>query len=77
MLYNVIKTNSLTYHHIKFCQEEVPALLETREKLSLIQNSVLQLIKDNCKVEYVSRCVRINTLNNSCIAHLSAVNIKF
>lgn len=63
--------------NLKFSNHEVAALLDTGANLSLIQPSVLNKIKSTCKIQYISRAVKIHTINNSNIPYLSAVNIKF
>lgn len=63
--------------NIKFGDFTVASLLDTGANLSLIQPDTLQLIKNYTKIHYLSRSVRIHTLNNTTIPYLSAVNLKF
>lgn len=71
------KSNHLPIIKLKFGNLEVPALLDTGANLSLVQPSILEEIKQQSKVEHISRMVKIKTLNNTDIPYLSAVNIKF
>lgn len=71
------KSNYLPIIKLKFGDLEVPALLDTGANLTLVQPSILAEIKEQCKVEHISRAVNIKTLNNTAIPYLSAVNIKF
>lgn len=74
------QTNNITQLpiiNIKFGDQVIPALLDTGANLSLIQPDTLESIKNFTKVQYISRSVKIYTLNNATIPYLSAVNLKF
>ncbi|GBL57895.1 hypothetical protein AVEN_166671-1 [Araneus ventricosus] len=62
---------------LKFSDNCFAALLDTGANVSLIQPSALEKIKEQNKVTFVSRSVRIHTLNNNTLPYHSAVNIKF
>lgn len=69
--------NNLPIIKIKFGDSQFDALLDTGANLSLVQPNILEEIKENSKVEYISRAVKIHTLNKQIIPYLSAVNLKF
>ncbi|GBN62184.1 Transposon Tf2-9 polyprotein, partial [Araneus ventricosus] len=71
------ETNQLPLINIKFGSLQKTALIDTGANISLIQATTLEKIKKVTKVEYISRSVRIKTIDNSCIPYLSAVKIKF
>lgn len=71
------KHHNLPIMQLKFGKSQISALIDTGANVSLIVPSVIDQIKETCKVEYISRAVRIHTLNNSSIPYSSAVNIKF
>lgn len=70
-------SNLLPLINIKFTSVQKTALLDTGANISLIQASTLEKIKQSTKVEYISRSVKIRTIDNSSIPYLSAVNLKF
>lgn len=70
-------TDNLPLIEIKFSSLQKTALLDTGANISLIQASTLDKIKQSTKVEYISRSVKIRTIDNSSIPYLSAVNLKF
>lgn len=69
--------NELPIIGIKFGNFCVNALLDTGANLSLIESNILESIKNLTKIEYVSRMVKIQTLDKSSIPYMSAVNLKF
>lgn len=69
--------NALPVIQVAFGEHSFPALLDTGANLSLIQQEVIDTIKNTIKVNYISRSVRIKTINNQSIPYLSAVDLKF
>ncbi|GBO44515.1 Transposon Tf2-6 polyprotein [Araneus ventricosus] len=45
--------------------------------VSLIQPHIVDQIKTKTKVEYISRMVRIKTIDNTVVPYMSAINLKF
>ncbi|GBM26697.1 Transposon Tf2-11 polyprotein [Araneus ventricosus] len=45
--------------------------------VSLIQPHIVDQIKNKTKVEYISRMVRIKTIDNRVVPYMSAINLKF
>ncbi|GBM68552.1 hypothetical protein AVEN_155848-1 [Araneus ventricosus] len=45
--------------------------------VSLIQPHIVDKIKTKTKVEYISRMVRIKTIDNTIVPYMSAINLKF
>ncbi|GBL73319.1 Transposon Tf2-9 polyprotein [Araneus ventricosus] len=45
--------------------------------VSLIQPHIVDQIKTRTKVEYISRMVRIKTIDNTVVPYMSAINLKF
>lgn len=63
--------------NVRFGNNKFLALLDTGANLSLIQPSVIAKLKESQKIDYVSRSVKIKTLDQSTIPYSSAVNLKF
>lgn len=59
---------------LKFEKREISALLDTGANLSFLQPSVVETIKNSCKVEYI---FRFSLLITPLFPNSSAVNSKF
>ncbi|XP_054722048.1 uncharacterized protein LOC129231710 [Uloborus diversus] len=74
---NTSAENSLPIIQLKFGSLIVDALIDSGASLSLIEPNIVTKVKESTKVEYVSRSVKIVTLNKSSIPYMSAVKMKF
>lgn len=52
-------------------------LIDSGANISLIQPEILEMIKGKTKIEYISRRVRIQTIDHNTIPYMSAINLKF
>lgn len=71
------KNNNLPVILVKFHDVITPALIDTGANVSLANPNLINKIKENTKIEYISRNVRIQTLNNNSIPFSSAALISF
>lgn len=71
------KNDSLPIISLRFADLTIPALLDTGANISLIEPQTLSLIKEQTKVHYLSRSVKIHTIDNNSVPYLSAVSSKF
>lgn len=62
---------------LNFANHQYNALIDTGANVCLIQSDVLEKIKQHTKVEYLSRSVRLHTLNQVSIPFISVVKLKF
>ena len=62
---------------LNFGNLQCHALLDTGANVCLIQASTLEKIKNNAKIEYLSRSVVLHTLNKVTIPFISVVKLKF
>lgn len=69
--------DTLPIINLKFGNFIVPALIDTGANLSLIDPNTLNEIKEEVKVNYLSRSVRIHTIDNSTVPYMSAISSKF
>lgn len=77
MSYSEMYNNNLPLINIKFGKLTTTALLDSGANLSLMHINILTEIKQYVKVNYLSRSVKIKTINNSEIPYMSTVKLKF
>lgn len=71
------ETNFLPIINLNFNNLTIPALIDTGANLSLVEPDTLNLIKQHSKINYLSRSVKIHTIDNSSISYISAISSKF
>ncbi|GBN36970.1 hypothetical protein AVEN_196472-1 [Araneus ventricosus] len=70
-------SNNLPIVNIKICGIQLKCLIDSGANVSLIQPHIVDQIKTKTKVEYISRMVRIKTIDNTVVPYMSAINLKF
>lgn len=74
---NQINNHSLPIIDLNFGQFKSSALLDSGANISLLKPQIIDQIKQFSKVKYLSRSVKIKTLDNNEIPYLSAVKLNF
>lgn len=74
---NNYNSDSLPIIMLRFSDLTIPALLDTGANLSLIDPLTVNEIKEKTKINYLSRSVRIHTIDNNTVPYMSAISSKF